>query len=101
MPSDLSTFRAVVRASGMAARDKEALIRYIELSDRRARSMTFADLKEAREFAGLSVGQAARLLDVPRAILRDIERGRPPAWWRGLWDKMDVVYGLAGGKAEG
>lgn len=83
----------------LAAADRAKLDRLLWLTQQDAHDLAGDDLAEAREAAGLSRGQAARTLEIPRDDLLRLELGfthhlaEPPE--RRLLCRMNDVYGLA------
>ena len=96
--SDIERTLRVVRGSKLIPQDKEKICRLLLLISTPAEQMTGAQLGEARRAAGLSIIQAARLLEVPPTTLAAIEDGLPDGglggWAPGLCDRMNDVYGL-------
>ena len=79
----------------MSARDKESLIRMLQLHKCHAAYLSGPELKEVRENAGLSRGQAAELLGITRDDLDIIEKN--PSYMRlflCLPLHMDQIYGI-------
>jgi DNA-binding transcriptional regulator YiaG len=91
--SDLEKAIDVIQKSGLSDADKGKLARTLRLLDRRAADMHPAELREARELAGLSLGQAAKLIGIPRPTLEHWEQCGTPAdsFWN---DAINRVYGL-------
>lgn len=92
------TIRAL-RASRLSAADKEKICGLLTLLETPIEQMTPDQLRQAREAAGLSLGQAARLLQVAPGTLLAIEKGIATGeglgcWPSGLCDRMNRVYRL-------
>lgn len=91
---DLEQAVEVVKRSIMASVDKVKVIRLLRLLDKSSAEMSAAELKEAREAAGLTLEQAAKLIGVHRTVLTTWERV-----WNAeagsVTEKIDTVYGLA------
>lgn len=86
-----------IRASRLSDADKEKICSLLTLIEIPAERMTREQLRQAREAAGLSIGQAARLLQVTRGILADIEAGVAGGvrnWPPDIRDRMNRVYRL-------
>ena len=84
---------AMVEASTLPDIDKAHLASLLRVMQLSAGVMEPGEWRQAREYAGLSLGQAAKLLGTPRADLERIEAGtlRPSA---AVMEQMDVIYGL-------
>ena len=84
----------------LAPQDAVTIRRLLTITARSAATMTGAELREARHAAGLSLGQAAKLLNIMWESLMVIEREPDGVGYEGemasrLWQAMDRVYGLA------
>lgn len=81
------------RINCLAERDRETLLRFLHLVERRASELSPEELREVRENAGLSRGQAAKLLGVRWEELLDWESelGRLPSG-SGIEMRINQVY---------
>lgn len=96
---ELAEALRAIRASKLSQADKEKICDLMILLETPAERMTRAQLREAREAAGLSIGQAARLLQISSSVLIAIEGGMAAGdgvagWSSGLCDRMNDVYRL-------
>lgn len=90
----------VIQQSALSDEDKAKLSRLMRLIAKSSSTMDAAELREAREAAGLSLSQAAKLIGVHPGTLEWWEQskeldGLSPHWAT----KVDEVYGL--GRANG
>jgi hypothetical protein len=100
----LATTLAVVHASGLADQDKRKICRLLALLDKSSLQMTDSELVAAREAAGLTRTQAARLFAVKVGMpidstwLRMIEHDWRPDPTSTLHERFaqafDEIYGL-------
>lgn len=77
--------------------DLQRIKAMLRLTCRHATSMTGAELRQARENAGLSLGQAARFLEINRVNLERLERDAEPGVVSIAPDtgaQLDALYGL-------
>jgi DNA-binding transcriptional regulator YiaG len=80
--------------SKLKPEDRERVRSLLRLIAMPASRMTSQELKQAREAAGLSVPQAAKILRCSQKDLRGIEGG----FWRphdAMAERMNVTYGLS------
>lgn len=78
------------------AKDLQTIQELMELMEIKASQMTPQQLRQSRVNAGLSEGQAAKLIGITKDDLRHIESGFigfvPPS----TFERIDCVYGVGG-----
>jgi DNA-binding transcriptional regulator YiaG len=93
--SDLDDALDVVWESGLSPADKAKIARLLELCERSAADLSPAELREAREGSGLSVGQAARLFGVFPSDIRAWESGEEE-WPADMVPVLNEAYMIGG-----
>lgn len=85
----------IIQASRLADRDKGTLTRMLRLMQRRAVELSGEELAEVRLNAGLSRGQASKLLRISREDLLMIETCPGDVKLDPLLGRrMDAIYGI-------
>lgn len=86
------------RCNSLSQRDRDTISRLIYLVSRPASALSPEELGEARENAGLSIGQAARLLGIPQQriyAMEHNEESKKEMLTESFEDKINDAYGLA------
>lgn len=89
--TDLDEAIAAIQASALSDADKGRVSRLLTLLDKSSAVMDARELRQAREVAGLSVAQAAKLLGVSRLDVELMENNGNPCTGTAT---IDAVYGL-------
>lgn len=86
-------FDSILTASSLSEPDKDKIRRLMAILAKSSKDMTGDELLRAREAAGLSVGQAAKLIDIGPLYLMFLENNVAVVPM-GQVAKFDEVYGL-------